>query len=752
MNNKRQWCFGGALGVIVFFLYIHLIHYTVPVLGVILLVGYIATLALWWRDILHQVFRFEHGFVSLFFSTFATVFFVSSIEAIVIVLYTSTAVLTFVSLCISAGLTWLLRLFFLSQPHGSKIITKGRKQYIEVFPKKQIVSWIYRVLWGVTGILFVIAKGTGALFTPWQSLHPAIVPLMLVLTALLGYVIFSKQKTRHILTLMLMHSLLLHLYLPLSHELPWGGDVWRHIAVESQLSDGEIVQPVLFGPEAKWREVVGIDVPEAFLIPQKYTYGQFWSLAVLTNQVTGISLEAINIWMIPLLWSFVFPLVLFRIGRVIFRSWRGGLLFAWLSFVAFPLQALGALSLPVSLGVLSYFFFLMLWLQYLRKRHHVQRWFLGGLLCLMLFGYALSFLLALLTVVGTWLLETISNHARSATIGWTLVAVVGVVGVIAIPTVELTSGVSRLPQSIDVMRDSTQITGQFVGWYYASGIRPHDIASSNLFFNHTPAYAFVSTVFTAWRWWIIPVMILLWISVLYGLYRYVRERQPLRFLLPAWLLVSLVGSYKIGWFVLEGDRLFTRRLDPFLSTMLIMFVSLAVLTSFYHIRYKKHVVRRVTAMCLILAVSWFGAATYASGPDMRTSSVDEYAVAEFVLAEIGDDRDAYCVLADTWVLLPLEGLSSGDIVGGNFPIGYQFGQAERVGLFNDFLQVDVSASTVQQMFEVTGASSCFVVLSTETIAEDQEQTISDLLQTVPVRYSGFLLWKLEDPRLKSAEE
>lgn len=740
MDKKRQLYLLGAFGIVSFFLYIHLLHQTLFIFGMAVFALYIALVTLWWRDIFHHVFRFERGFVSLILSLFAAIFFVSSIEAIVVALYTTTLLLTWISLTTSGLCTFVFRLFFLSRSHGSKIVGKSRKQYIEILPKTPWLSWIYGVLWIGTLILFIRAEGIEVLYSPWQSLSTWILPCMFVLTALLGFITFSKQKTKHILVLILMHSFLLHMYVPLSHELPWGGDAWRHIAAESQLAAGEIIPPVLFGSEAKWREVVGVDIPEVFLIPQKYAYGQFWSLSVILNQLTGVSFETIHIWMIPIIWSLIFPLILFRIGRILFRSWRGGLFLAWLSFIAFPLQALGALTLPVSLGVLTFFFTFMLWLQYIGKRYTLQRGVLAIFIFLMLFGYTLSFILMLFVVAGSWALARISAHVRSSHIGWSLVVLVAMLGIMALPALELLSGSSHFPSDMHMVEEGTQMIGQFSGWYYASDIRAHDIASGNLLFNHTPDYAFVSNIFTAWRWHVIPFMMVFFVGVLFGLYRYGREHQPLLFLLPVWLLVSLAGSYKIGWFFLQGDRLFTRRLDPFLTTLLLIFFSIAVLEMFYHIRYKKMTIKIIGVVFSVLIISWVGTSTFASGPDIRTASVDEYAVAEFILADVQEESDEYCVLADTWVLLPLEGVSGGDIVGGNFPIGYQFGQAERVAVLEAFQQDSVSSTTVQHMFDVVQRKKCIVVLSTDIVSEVQEQKISVIAKNTPVRYSGFLLW------------
>jgi len=740
-------------------------------LGIVLGGGYVIILTVWWRDILHHVFRFERGFVSVLLSAFAGLFFVSSIEASVVAFYTSTLFLTWTSLICSGVVTYLLRLFFLSRSCGSESIRKGRGQYIQMFPNIPWLSWIYISGWIVSVCLFFRAHGIDTLFSPWQSLSIWIAPLLFVLSVVLGFLIFSKQKTTQVLVLLLMHSFLLHLYLPLSHELPWGGDVWRHIAVESRLTQGEIVQPVLFGDQARWREVGGIDLPEAVLIPQKYTYGQFWSLAVIVNQVTGISLYTINIWLMPVLWSLLFPLILFRIGRIVFRSWRGGLVLAWLSFMAFPLQALGALTLPVSLAVLSFFFVLMLWLQYLGTLRTVQGGLCAIFFVLMLFGYALGVLLMLFVILGTWSLRAISQYARSRRVGWSLVFLLTVLGICIIPSIELLAGTSHLSANISVLYVGRQVIGELSGWLYASAIRPHDIASGNLFFNHTPDYAFVSSLFTSWRWWIIPCMIVLWVSALSGIYIYAKERRPLRFLVPAWIAVSLMGGYVIGWFLLSGDRLFVRRLDPFLSVLILLFVCVSICSLFHRVRFSTVFLRRSIALCILFVVSWFSMATYMSGPDMRVVSVDEFAISEFILNEIQDSSKPIslqqyisdtgegtpllkhfsplfgvniCILADTWVLLPLEALSSGSIVGGNFPIGYQFGQEERISLYDTFLHGVVTTSTIHDMFAVSKKERCIVALPADDVSEGEEARITSFSSAEPIRYSGFLLWTVKD--------
>jgi len=90
-------------------------------------------------------------------------------------------------------------------------------------------------------------NSASVLDSPWQTIDKYYLPIFFLLTFFLVLIVFSQYKVKFILSLIVFHSLLLHLYLPVTHVLPWGGDVWRHIGIETSLSRGEIYPPVLAG-------------------------------------------------------------------------------------------------------------------------------------------------------------------------------------------------------------------------------------------------------------------------------------------------------------------------------------------------------------------------------------------------------------------------------------------------------------------------------------------------------------------------
>jgi hypothetical protein len=149
----------------------------------------------------------------------------------------------------------------------------------------------------------------------------------------------------------------------------------------------------------------------------------------------------------------------------------------------------------------------------------------------------------------------------------------------------------------------------------------------------------------------------------------------------------------------------------------------------------------ISLFTLIFFYSFVATTIYASGPDIRVVSRDEYLSAEY-LARYQESGQNACVLADTWILLPLEGLSRGTVVGGGFPIGANFGQAERVELYNEFLK-NPDARIIPKIFAVVPSESCFVVVSQNDIDPRKEVLIHELLGNAVMKFGDILIWKME---------
>lgn len=721
------------------------------IVGVILFLLYAANLAKSWRWIFAKIYGLEKKLIELrFISGLWVIALVALFSSVVVVFYRITDQVIVNVLF----LVWLVTVFVESylRPASHVVIEeypsavaqgKAEEEKLVIFDRP---FWIlplgfFVLLAASVMFYFSVSTGSTAAFSPWQFIDTQFLFWFFLACFLIGLSIFARYRTRVVLVMIVLLTLLQHLYLPLSHKLPWGGDVWRVMAVENSLEQGKSISPVLFGEKTIEKgKIFGIEAPRVFLVPQKYTYGSLWGLSVVLSRGLSISLMTVNIWLMPILFSLVMPVLLFRLGFLLFQSRRRGLFLAWLALLPFPMQVWGGLTLPVSLGYLFFFLALWLWLEYWRQKtcfRPYSKMCALGFSLLMIFGYALHFILIWSIVILHALWKWFDNRGnRGVAIGSRVVLIA--VSLLVIPVVELVSRYSQFSWQLDWWKNIKQLVGQFSGWFYAIMIRPHDIVNGNLFFNHTPERAFVDNFFLHWRWWLVPIMLAFWVMVFYGWWTsHNREKK----LWPVvWILSAMTfGGYIISWYFLAGDHLFARRLDLLLPILtLILFIS--GLEGILITWRTKEMLLRWVIIAIIFVFSFFITATYASGPDVRVLDVQkEHNVAEYIWSSRAQADGSRCVLADTWILLPLETLSSGAIVGGGFPMDYNFGQTERVALFDKF-SGHPEASDLLAMKKLTGANHCWFAQSASKLSQTIVDKITALTGVSPRQVNGALIW------------
>lgn len=708
-------------------------------LGILVFTLYIVSIGFFWQHIFERVFGIYHvSITNIIYSYLSVLLLLGFFSSICLVWYRITPEIIFgvyvVVAFFSYGLLYMVRRV------KSKTL-KVKSSYRPMFGMSVLPIIIYFIGWFSAMYLLLSTSSEQTLYSPWENIPRMFLPLFFVLTIFVGILIFSKHKTNIVLGIIIAHSFLLHAYIPTSHELPFGGDVWRIFATEEKLANSESILPVLFGDEKKTLNIFGLNIPEALLIPHKYTYGHLWGTTVLLNKTIKVSLIGLNKWLVSILWSLVIPIILFRFGLILFKSRRIALIFVWLSFIPFPFHALGSLTLPVSLGYISFFFLLSLWFQFLKQKNPWQRNIVFIFAFLMLFGYALHFLLIWFVIAVSYLLEFLENKSifrlqtnSSIYIKRTIRIFIFTLSIFVIPIVEW-FGVKGTKFSSNIFLSFKQIVGQLSGWFYASAIRSHDIVSGNIIFNHTPSYAFYDSVFTQWRWYIIPILVVMWVLVLLTIINILFYSRKLIWKVYIALFLVGFGGYIVGWVVLNGDRLFTRRLDALLSFLILIAVT------YGFTKLKKYWFRYLvpgSVLIFIFILSWFATGTFASGPDLRVVSLGEYRTAEYIFSSLNKELPI-CVLSDTWTLLALEGVSAGSIVGGGFPIEYDFAQPGRTELFSSF--VDDTEGTLERIKSIHTADLCYVAVKNLNIEEKVK--ITDFLQNKPIFFDEMTVWEVD---------
>jgi hypothetical protein len=556
-------------------------------------------------------------------------------------------------------------------------------------PKAKIGVIIYFGLILTGFYLLAISRSDGVLLSPWQTIKPAYIIIFFFATLILGLLIFSKLRAKTLLFLFFAHSLLLHSYLPLTHQLIYGADQWRLMAVEQQLIQGKPLSITSFNAD-----------PANFiqaLDPGKLAYSQQWGAETILSRLFNLSPLSINKWSLPIIWSIIFPLLLFELGRALGWDKKQSLLFVWLGFLPFAWQAGGSFALPVNYGFICWLLMVLLLLKRIKQQRWEQIVILVLMFVLSVFGYTLYFLLFGLA----WVLMEIMRSWKG------IFSPIGMAGMtiiifLFIPAIEIISHYSYF-SLVNFATQIKQFIGNTVGFYLAFGPRPHDILGGNMIFNQTPSYAFVANIFTQWKFWIPVFMFPLIIIAIFGIVKLSKEKK----IIYSWLAIMTTGlwsGYFIGFYLFLGDHIISRRLDNIL-TLFLMSVFVVGLNEIL----KRYFIRIVWKGFVILLLSIAITASYSLGPDTKTISVSEYNAMQYVWSEVKNEKNP-CVIADTYPLLALEYFSAKTIVGGGLPISGDFSQTKREELFSKLSNNKDDMVTWSEAKKITGASKCWFFL------------------------------------------
>lgn len=344
-------------------------------------------------------------------------------------------------------------------------IDDENKKVLEEFPAAKLGVLLYIILI-LAGFYFLANSQTSAaILTPWQVIPTHYIWIFFAATLVLGLLIFSKLKSGVLLFLLILHSLLLHAYLPLTHVLFYGADGWRHLALESSWwTQGTLMSPTLSSvPVSIWQR---FDFGSL-------AYAQFSSLALIFQKLCQVDPLSFMRNFMPIVWSVVLPILLFEIARTFAWEKRAALFLVWLAALSFALQASGSFSLPVNLGMLFWVFALLLQIKNRTNFSKAGLIFLFGLGVLFLFGHALFFILFWLGFGLLWLIKSKTSEIKLFFVAIFTAAV--------IPVLELISHYSDFNPQINWWTQIKFLVGNFVVWYLAVGNYTHDISAGNIF-------------------------------------------------------------------------------------------------------------------------------------------------------------------------------------------------------------------------------------------------------------------------------
>ncbi len=599
-------------------------------------------------------------------------------------------------LAVSGVLWFLLDVAFPGPQLDSEIMSSEVNTFLSPKIAKALLI-LYGVVAAVCFSLLISSRSSSVLATPWQTIHPAFIYFFAAATALLGLLIFSPFKARLVLLLFVVHSLLIHSYLPLTHTLLYGADGWRHLATEERLIRGEgTVVPVISDGASSPKQKIDLGL---------ISYSQMWGVSALIGNVTAVSLLDVNRWLLPGLFGIVVPILIYELAQTLGwkREWSFGAVL--LSFLPFALTSTGSFTLPVSFGFLVCLFFITMLVKRLVMPERKQLFPIGLLFVVLCAGYALYALVGALAFIVSELFLQLRRKNIQTLPGFSAVIVVGSIGILGIfPALEYFARYSSLVPRALWLTQLQQVIGNFTALYLANGPRPHDIATGNIIFNQVPLASFVPNVLTLNRWWLVMFMLGWWALCCLGWYALIKKRTAV----SGWfatLAIGLFGAYGVSRYFFQGEQVLTRRLEPVLALISIFLIVVALR---YVLGRFPFVVKKWVVVGCCLVMSAVISASFTLGPDTLTVSQSEYIAMQQVL-RVGDVGSKPCVIADTYPLLALEALSRKTIIGGGFPISHDFEQPEQQKIYIDLAADPQNSLALAEAFKVTGAEKCFLV-------------------------------------------
>jgi hypothetical protein len=212
----------------------------------------------------------------------------------------------------------------------------------------------------LVAFLFYLLFGSrsGEVYTVWQVLHPAFLPIFFVTTVLLLTITFSSAKVEYKLLFVIIHSILSHALLIIIFP---AGD----IGVQQMLLGRTrlVFDNVTLGGYAPWpAENI---LAHVYFICRGINFQA--ALSVIFARMFGVDVYWVHLLLVPILWGTFVPAAMFMITKLLDQSDSVSVLSSLLLSVL-PLTIYwGAFSVPNSLGFIFFLFSLAFFLKYLHS-------------------------------------------------------------------------------------------------------------------------------------------------------------------------------------------------------------------------------------------------------------------------------------------------------------------------------------------------------------------------------------------------
>ncbi|MDO9579721.1 MAG: hypothetical protein Q7J06_04010 [Bacteroidales bacterium] len=727
-NNKRFFFTGlSCLAIILWYLNF---QFSQNVFLYILCFAFYSFVNSCWLGLILKKNGFEKEF-QFVLGFFLLLFLIAFLMAVPIVLYKITPAYL---LIILLSLTVVISL-------KSREITKNEKKNTKILETKIVSSKsslkVPRGFYflGIVTFLFLFfllfrARTGEYVDSPWKIIHPFYIYGWLVISLIIGYLIFSKCKLKTFLWVIILSSFLLHGYLSIPYQAGFGGDKWRHLGAEKWLMDGKIYEPALFGENVSYQSFGSLEIPEVFVAGNKTSYANMWGLTIALSWLTGLGIFWIDLFLGFSLFSIFLPFLILKLASLFSKKKEFLYLMIFLPFLFYPFQAYGSITMPISFAFLPFLLSLIFLGQYLKGLISGRRLFifLFFLIPFLYFNYILYLIVFIIMLFLAWIIKNIfSDTAKQKRKKWILLSIVFILSTsILIPLLDTHNQYSSFKRPLLSSANISQVLKNFpLSLFFSVDAvfpRIYQFEQDNWLYSQTNQEFSRSVFFEIVPWWLFLTP-LVWLVIIFGFTQYSKLKNKKIVLWLTLPLIIFLVNQMIASSFMEGNHIFSKRLVLLIS-FLTFFPLAWGLTSLTLVR------RRATLGVVIIFLGLVLITTYASGPKFQVVTKDELKAAEYIWGEYqqrkeGEDS-SFCVLANTWPLLALEGVSGRQIIAGGFPYYVEYRQPERVQLFAN-MNSSPSIRYLNKSMEITNSQECYFATEERWIFFDRRQEIIESL-------------------------
>lgn len=565
--------------------------------------------------------------------------------------------------------------------------------------------------------------------SPWDVIPDQFILVIVLLTTFLLCRIAAKPN-RFLLIPIIVFSLLQHLYIPATYRLPYGGDTWRHTAAIMEIEDTGFISPSSYDTF----QIGPFTIPSSTFTTS--SYASFWASGIFLNRMLHLDLVTIMVWWQYILFSIMLPVLFYILFNCIFDKNRAApLLGAFLPSLFFPMQAYGAVSLPVGFGFLSFAIFLLAVILWMKTR---KRTYLAALLVLLgvlAIHYVVYFLFGVL-IAGFLIVRRASLLVRT---GYLIasIAFIPVVSLFVSPNARL----DILTTGADHIWDFWKHV--FLYLFGLKGMDGYYLHTGNLVW-HSMRDRLIELPPFSWEYLDTALffffVLVIGASVLWMCSKDRIAKFPAAALFLYILFVGLMSIF-IDRLYLGGIHLLTERLDLIIDTAFIFFLVGGCMAA--HVVYKK---RRVfLAVSIVIAAIMIGS-TYASGPIHGRVTGSHYRAMQALYEDMErQKRTDYCVLSEHFSLAALEVASRRRVKNGNFPIKYGYLEEGGKIFIKMFSRPDIL--WMKDAAAKSSARGCYFVVDKRFLVDWNKTQIRWVLGREVIEVDDVHIWRYDTSTL-----